>query len=101
LELPIDGNCSGISVMFGDGVLSQDRQVSQRLNAGIIRNVVPRPQLDEPIVISDDDSSDDLQVIHVECFQVYVIEIFANGFIILPLHKYTITYFQCISYFYR
>ncbi|KAL5241794.1 hypothetical protein ACI65C_009204 [Semiaphis heraclei] len=65
LELPIDGNCSGISVMFGDGVLSQDRQVSQRLNAGIIRNAVPRPQINEPIVISDDDSSDDddLQII--------------------------------------
>lgn len=85
--------------MFGDGVLSQDRQVSQRLNAGIIRNAVPRPQINEPIVISDDDSSDDddLQVIHVECFQVYVMEIFTYYyFIILPIHKYTITYFQCL-----
>jgi len=72
--------------MFGEGVLSQNRQVSHRLNTGIIRNVVPQPQSDEPIVISDDDSNDDLEVIHVECFQMYFIEIFIHDFLLFYLY---------------
>ncbi|KAL4143816.1 hypothetical protein QTP88_006091 [Uroleucon formosanum] len=60
LELPIDGSCSGISVMFEEGgALSQNRVAPQRLNHGIIRNV-SRPPSDETILISDDsnDSTD-------------------------------------------
>lgn len=85
LELPIDGSCSGISVMFEEGgALSQNRVAPQRLNHGIIRNV-SRPPSDETILISDDsnDSTDSsVQVIHFKCFQVHVIEIFTHDFTI-------------------
>ncbi|XP_022178090.1 PHD finger protein 7-like isoform X2 [Myzus persicae] len=62
LELPIHGNCSGISAVYGEEALSQNRGTSQRLNIPIIRNV-PQPISDDPILISDESNDSSIQIV--------------------------------------
>ncbi|XP_025198524.1 PHD finger protein 7-like isoform X2 [Melanaphis sacchari] len=61
LELPDDGNGSGISVMIEER-LSHNREV-QRRNIELMRNAARPLSVDDPIVISDDSNDSSIQCV--------------------------------------